>query len=50
MLIGISAVELGNNVGLHSELDKYKEEIKEFENAILNDDDENAIEEFYDVI
>lgn len=50
MLIGISALELENSESALSELAKYQEEVKEFEDAILNEDKENAIEEFYDVI
>ena len=50
MLIGISALELENSESALSELAKVREEYKEFKDAILNEDEENAIEEYYDVI
>ena len=50
MLIGISALELDSYASALSELAKYQEEVKEFEDAVINEDEENAIEEFYDVI
>ena len=50
MLIGISALELENSASALSELTKYQEETKEFKDAVLNEDEENAIEEYYDVI
>ena len=50
MLIGISALELESSASALSELAKVKEEYDEFRQAMLNEDEENAIEEFYDVI
>lgn len=50
MLIGISALELDSYASALSELAKYQEEVKEFEDAVINEDEENAIEEYYDVI
>lgn len=50
MLIGISALELESSASALSELAKVKEEYGEFKQAILNEDEENAIEEYYDVI
>ena len=50
MIVYIEALELENSASALSELAKYQEEIKEFEDAVLNDDHENVIEEFYDVI
>ena len=38
------------NIGLEKEVDKLLEEAHEFINAINNNDEENMIEEFFDVI